>query len=324
MTGVLAEVTEVSASTEPGTADPAGSGSSAVRVTVRVPATSANLGPGYDCFGLALGRYDEITACRAAANRIEVAGVGAGEVPTDERHLVLRSMHRAFQAVGVPIPSVELHCRNTIPHGGGQGSSASAIVSGLLAGRALLPDPGVLTDDDIMQLATAVEGHPDNVAPALLGGFTLAWMDANGTAKAIRRQVHPQVSAVVFTAAAASSTEQARNMLPATVPHADAAANTAAAALLVHALTEDPAYLLEATRDWLHQRYRASAMAPSAGLVADLRKAGIAAVISGAGPSVLALLGPGQRDLELTEFERPGFTAAALPIDQAGARVSLA
>ncbi len=292
-------------------------------ITVRVPATSANLGPGYDCFGLALGRFDEITVRPAETDRITVVGVGAGRVPTDDRHLVLRSIRRAFEAAGQPPVGVDLQCRNRIPHGGGQGSSASAIVSGLLAGRALLPDPAALTDDDILQLATAVEGHPDNVAPALFGGFTLAWMAADGTARAVRRQVHAGVSALVFTAAAASSTEHTRSILPSTIPHADAAANSAAAALLVHALTDEPSYLMEATRDWLHQRYRAAAMAPSAQLVADLREAGIAAVISGAGPSVLALLEPGQQDRDLSGFDRTGFIADALPIEQTGATVTI-
>ena len=291
-------------------------------VTVRVPATSANLGPGYDCFGLALDRFDEATAAlRPEGLLVEVQGVGAAEVPMDESHLVIRAMARAWRAVDLTLPAVWLRCRNNIPHGGGQGSSAAAIVSGLLLGRGLLPDSApVLSDEDILQLANEMEGHPDNIAPALLGGFTLAWTRPDGTAAAVRRKVHPDVRAVVFSAAQSSSTHESRNLLPATVPHVDAAANAAAAALLVHAMTADPAYLFEATADRLHQPYRAASMPASATLMADLRASGIAAVISGAGPSVLALV---NRDLPLEDWTRDGFTAAELPICADGTVVSI-
>ena len=200
---------------------------------VRVPATSANLGPGYDSFGLALGRYDRSAATLAEGVRVSVTGVGAGQVPCDGRHLVVRSVRRAFDAAGVPFPGVDLTCENTIPHGGGQGSSAAAIVAGLLLGRALLPDPAALSDDEVLALGTELEGHPDNVAPALFGGFTLAWTSGSGRPRAVRRDVHPDVHAVIFSADQASSTEYTRSLLPPTVPHADAAANAAAAALLV-------------------------------------------------------------------------------------------
>lgn len=289
-------------------------------VTVRVPATSANLGPGYDCFGLALQRYDEVTAVlRPAGLRIDVEGVGAGEVPTDASHLVVRAMTRAWQAVGLELPPVGLHCRNCIPHGGGQGSSAAAIVAGLLLGRGLLP-PGSppLTGDRLLQLATDLEGHPDNVAPALLGGFTLAWIAADGAARAVRRPVHPAIRAVMFTAAQSSSTHHSRALLPASVPHADAAANVAAAALLVHAMTVDPDYLLEATTDRLHQPYRAASMPETGRLLADLRSSGFAAVVSGAGPSVLVLT---TSELPPEVLQRPGFQVAEWAVCPTGARV---
>ena len=294
-------------------AEPAGGS-----VTVRVPATSANLGPGYDCFGLALQRYDEVTAAlRPAGLRIDVEGVGAGQVPTDSSHLVVRAMTTAWQAAGLELPPVALRCRNSIPHGGGQGSSAAAIVAGLLLGRGLLP-PGVPqpTRDHLLQLATDLEGHPDNVAPALFGGFTLAWITAEGVARAVRRPVHPDIRAVMFTAAQSSSTRHSRALLPALVPHADAAANVAAAALLVHAMTTDPSYLLEATPDRLHQPYRAASMPETATLLAELRSAGIAAVVSGAGPSVLALT---TTDLPLDVLARPGFEVAQWAVCPTGA-----
>lgn len=288
-------------------------------VTVRVPATSANLGPGYDCFGLALQRYDEVSAAIAPAGlKIDVEGIGAGQVPTDATHLVVRAMKRAWQAVGLELPAVELRCRNAIPHGGGQGSSAAAIVAGLLLGRGLLPDGAPsLGRPELLQLATDMEGHPDNVAPALLGGFTLAWM-VDGAARAVRREVHPDIRAVMFTAAQSSSTRHSRALLPAMVTHADAAANVAAAALLMHAMTVDPAYLLEATPDRLHQPYRAASMPETAGLLTRLRSAGVAAVVSGAGPSVLALT---TTDLPPELLQWPGFEVSELAVCPAGARV---
>ena len=289
-------------------------------ITVRVPATSANLGPGYDCFGLALQRCDEVSAVlRPAGLRVDVDGVGAGEVPTDASHLVVRAMTTAWRAVGLELPPVWLRCRNAIPHGGGQGSSAAAIIAGLLLGRGLLPAGAPRpTREELLQLATDMEGHPDNVAPALFGGFTLAWISADGVARAVRREVHPAIRAVMFSAAESSSTHRARALLPPQVPHADAAANVAAAALLVHAMTADPGYLLDATTDRLHQPYRAASMPSSARLMADLRSAGVAAVVSGAGPSVLALT---TVDLPPELLDRPGFAAAELAICPAGATV---
>ncbi len=289
-------------------------------VRVRVPATAANLGPGFDCFGLALTRYDEIEARLADRVVVTTTGVGAGEVPSDERHLVVRAVLRAWAAVGRRPPGLQLVCRNVIPHGGGQGSSAAAIVSGLLAGRALLPDPAELTDTDLLDLANQMEGHPDNVAPALSGGFTLAWLDRAGRARSVRRDVHPGIRTVLFTAAGSSSTHATRGLLPQQVPHRDAAANSAAAALLVHAMTCAPEYLLEATVDRLHQPYRAAAMPDSAILMRDLRDAGVAAVISGAGPSVLAL---SSEPIDLARFARPAFTPTEVHIDRSGAQVEL-
>lgn len=290
-------------------------------VTVRVPATSANLGPGFDSFGLALARYDEVTVCRTDGGLVvEVVGVGADEVPLTAEHLVVRAIARAFAAVGEPLPGLHLRCVNCIPHGGGLGSSASAIVAGLLLGRELMVDGGCprLTDDEVLGLATELEGHPDNVAAALFGGFTMAFVEDGGRPIAVRREVHPDVRVIVFSALQASSTKHTRGMLPTMVPHADASANAAAAGLLVHALTADPSYLLPATRDRLHQRYRAPAMPDSARLVADLRQAGFPAVISGAGPSVIALVsGP----IELGVWHRPGFEVAEVDVCPHGAKI---
>ena len=288
-------------------------------VRVLVPATSANLGPGFDSFGLALARYDEVSAGLTDGGLlVEVSGVGADEVPLTHEHLVVRAIARSFAAGGVELPGLHLRCVNCIPHGGGLGSSAAAIVGGLLLGRELLVRAGGrrLSDEEVLALGTEMEGHPDNVAPALFGGFTLAYTDDDGQPVAVRCAVHPDIRVVVFSAHQSSSTHHTRGLLPATVPHGDASANAAAAGLLVHALTTDPSHLLAATRDRLHQDYRAPAMPESARLVAELRAAGVAAVISGAGPSVIAL---GTRELDLDRWRRPGFEVAPTAVCTRGA-----
>lgn len=309
------------------TVDPATGRPGHPPVVVRTPATSANLGAGFDCFGLALGRHDELSAeLTGGADGelvIEVTGQGADEVPRTADHLVVRAIARALAAAGRPgpLPGLRLSCTNRIPHGGGQGSSAAAIVGGLLVGRALsvqLGAPIELSEADVLDLAVAMEGHPDNVAPALLGGFTIAATGADGRPAVVSRTVHPQIRAVLFGAHTASSTEHARGLLPASVPHRDAVANVGAAALFVHAVTADPTHLWAATADRLHQDYRAAAMPASAALVRELRAAGYPAMISGAGPSVLVLT---TSALDVQAWRRPGFDAAELMVDTAGAVV---
>ncbi len=262
-------------------------------VLVRVPATSANLGPGFDTLGLALGLHDEVEArVTGSGLDIEVTGEGGSEVgAAGERHLIVRAMRVAFDELNVAQPDgLELRCVNRIPHGRGLGSSAAAIVAGLLAARALA---GASTSpEDVLPLASMLEGHPDNVAPCLFGGLTIAWTPTDGaglpTARAVRLDPCPEVRPVAFIAPEPVSTKVARGLLPATVPHADAARNAGRAALLVAALTARPDALLDGTEDKLHQEYRAPAMPHSRDLMARLRAAGIPAVISGAGPSVLA------------------------------------
>jgi homoserine kinase len=289
--------------------------------TVRVPATSANLGPGFDSFGLALARYDEVSVCRTNGPlEILVSGFGAGEVPLDEGHLIVRAIAKAFGAAGARPCGLRLTCVNRIPHGGGLGSSASAIVAGLLLGRELLVADGgrPLSDELILRLATDMEGHPDNVAPALYGGFTLAFTGDDGRPVAVRREVHHDIRVVVFAAEESSSTHHTRGLLPATVPHGDAAANAAAAGLLVHALTIDPSYLLPATRDRLHQPYRAASMPASARLMSELREDGVAAVVSGAGPSVIALV---TGEFDVSRWRRPGFDVDFVAVCADGAQL---
>jgi len=259
-------------------------------VTVRVPATSANLGPGFDTLGLALSLYDEltVTAHDAPGVSVHVEGVGAGEVPVDEGNLVVRSIAETFRAVGRPVPGLELHAVNAIPHGRGLGSSAAAIVSGVVAAAGLLRGDVDLGARDLLRIATDLEGHPDNVAPALFGGLTIAWTTSAGPEHK-RLLVHRGVSPVVFVPGSTLSTKLARSLQPASVPHEDATFNVSRSALLVAALVQSPELLHAATEDRLHQSYRASAMPETDALVRMLRDAGLAAVVSGAGPSLLVL-----------------------------------
>lgn len=289
---------------------------------IRVPASSANLGPGYDTFGLALDKYDEVHARRTEGGlTITVSGVGAGAVPTDESHLVFQAAARTFEAMDLAVPGIEMHCVNTIPHGGGQGSSAAGIVSGILMARALT-DEGAerFSDDDVFALATRMEGHPDNVAPVLAGGFTMAWMSGRLRAHPcmVRLAPRPEIDVILLSADDACQTSRARAALPEWVPHRDAAQNSARAALMAHAMAADPSLLFDATEDWLHQGYRAAVMPRTAEVLQQLRSDGYAAVLSGAGPSILILGAdlPGP-----AAFAVEGYQASSIGIPGCGATV---
>jgi homoserine kinase len=261
-----------------------------VVAVTRVPATSANLGPGFDSLGLALGIHDVVRLQLAPAGfEVTVEGEGAGALPLTEDHLVVRAVRAGFDHVGVAQPGLRLHCVNGVPHGRGLGSSAAAVVSGLIAARGCLDEPGLLDDATVLALATALEGHPDNAAAALLGGCTISWTGQTGAPRAERIEVRADLDPVVCVPIGELSTSTARAMLPAVVTHADAAFNAGRAALLVQALGRRPDLLLEATQDRLHQAQRAPAMPETAQLVGLVRAAGGAAVVSGAGPSVLVL-----------------------------------
>lgn len=296
-----------------------------MRAYVRVPATSANLGPGFDALGLALALYDDVSAVRTESGLlVEVSGIGAADVPLDERHLVVRAMDATFAELGEQRGGLALRCENTIPHGLGLGSSAAAVVAGVLLARALVRDGAHRLDDAaVLGLATRLEGHPDNAAAALLGGFTIAWQESTGV-HAVRLEPAQSLRAAVLMPYSTLATATARGLLPDTVPHADAAHAAARSALLVHAITAEPSLLLAATEDRLHQVYREPAMPQTLALVAKLRSAGLAAVVSGAGPTVLVLGGE-----ELTEPAQAGllgdsddsWTLRLVDLDRCGAQV---
>ncbi|MCU1421950.1 MAG: homoserine kinase [Microbacteriaceae bacterium] len=266
-------------------------------VTVRVPATTANLGPGFDTLGLALSLYDEleVTARAEPGATVEVIGVGAGEVPTDATNLVVRAIAFTFDRYGQELPGLDLVARNAIPHGRGLGSSGAAIVSGIMAAKGLLEGIVELDSNALLSLATELEGHPDNVAPALFGGLTIAWTtDAGPQHKKLI--VHRGVSPLIAVPESTMSTELARSLRPASVPHEDAIFNVSRSALLIAALIQSPELLLAATEDKLHQSYRAAAMPETESLIRELRSQGLPAVVSGAGPSILVLCSdPAQR-----------------------------
>ena len=300
-------------------------------VTVRVPATSANLGPGFDSLGLAVGLYDTVRVRTSGepGTAVHMKGEGALTLPSDGTHLVARTVRQTVEAAGYDLPGLRIDADNVIPHGRGLGSSASAIVSGVLAGNALLPPEHRLDAAGLLDLCSRLEGHPDNVAPALAGGLAISW-EEEGKFRSVAAPVHADVIPVAAVPATELSTESARGLLPAQVPHPAAAANAGRAALLIHALAAEPAQLVQGTVDFLHQEYRAPAMAPSAALMAHLRQNGLAAVISGAGPTVMVLAN-GADQAQLAEqmiaehLEAAGtvqfWRVLRLSVDRDGARV---
>lgn len=314
------------------------------RVTVRVPATSANLGPGYDSLGLALALYDTVTVETTDDGILafELSGEGADTLPRDESHLVVRTLDAALARLGYARSGLLLRAENVSPHGRGLGSSASATVAAVLAAAALVEPADQPEKAWVLQLCSEIEGHPDNVAPAIFGSLALSWQEG----EAFRTAVAEVVDTVVPIVAIPDfelSTELARSLLPSSIPHHAAAANSGRAALLVHALTKDPSLLLPATEDYLHQSYRSTAMEPSARLIQRLRAEGHAAVVSGAGPTVLALadgaaeadevqdaverfahsVGAGTLDPEQGDESVTSWRVLRLAVDREGARVDL-
>ena len=293
---------------------------------VQVPATSANLGPGFDSFGLAFGMYDRYVAqiLDEGGLDIDVTGEGSDEVPRTDKNLLVKAINKGFDYLGGRPKGLAVRALNVIPHGRGLGSSASAIVGGLVLARSLvLTGTDKMSDEVLLNLATEMEGHPDNVAAALYGGATVAWQDlvkGKSVAHAVHLPVDPRIKVMAFIPASALATSKARKMLPESIPFADAQRNTSNAAIMTQALTIRPDLLFTATEDFLHQSYRQEAMPSSFALMTKLRAAGIAAFISGAGPTVLALHTEG--DDETTQLARAGgakFEGKSLEIASRGA-----
>ncbi|MEN9411704.1 MAG: hypothetical protein RIQ92_141 [Actinomycetota bacterium] len=293
---------------------------------VQVPASSANLGPGFDAFGLALAMHDRYVAqvLDDSILDIDVTGEGADEVPLTDKNLLVKAMHKGFDFLGGRPKGLAIRALNVNPHGRGLGSSASAIIGGLVLARALvLNGEDHMNDIQLLSLATDMEGHPDNVSASLFGGATISWFEVEkhkSSAHCIHLNVDPRIQAMAYIPAKSLATSKARKMLPESIPFADAVRNTTNAALMSYALTTRPDLLLTATEDFLHQSYRAEAMPDSFALVQKLRAAGIAAFISGAGPTVLALHTADQREVEeLKMAAGKGFVATPLEIASRGA-----
>ena len=298
---------------------------------ISVPASSANIGPGFDCFGIALELRDRYAAqvLDDETFDVDVTGEGADEVKKDAKNLVIKSMLRGFEHMGAKPRGIALRALNVIPHGRGLGSSASAIVGGLALARSLvLTGEQYMSDEDLITLATELEGHPDNVAAAFYGGATLAWSESKTSSvgetknigRAVSLRVDDRIKALLLVPNNQLATAKARKLLPEIIPHQDAVLNSSRTALLVHALAERPDLLFIATEDLLHQKYRAQAMPKTIALVEKLRGAGLAAVVSGAGPSVMVLYSGAEDEIDQLESVSPGFTAMKLAIAKIGAQ----
>lgn len=295
---------------------PAGLAASAV-----VAGSSANLGPGFDSLGLALGVYDEIYLETTESGLvIDVVGEGAGQVAVDASHLVVRAIERGLRAAGVSAAGLIVRCRNAIPHSRGLGSSAAAVVGGLAAVNGLVAqtDSPPLSEVELIQLSSEFEGHPDNASASVLGGTVVSWTEGEGPIPrytAARLRMHPDIHLFPAIPSVRSSTAETRAVLPSQVSHADARFNLSRAALLVLALTERPDLLMAATEDRLHQPQRAAAMPASAEYLEVLRRCGVAAVLSGAGPAVIGFSTEAQLPASVVEFGAElGFVVAEMAV----------
>lgn len=285
--------------------------------SVTVPATTANLGPGFDSIGMALELRDRIIVrATAGETRVTVRGEGQQTAGLGEDHLVVRAIRVALEYVGAPQIGIDLTCHNSIPHSRGLGSSASAVAAGIAAVRAMISEPESLDDDAVFRLVTDFEGHPDNAAPAVFGGAQLTWMDEEGP-HTIPLQVHESIQPYVMIPPTESLTATTRAVLPRTIAHSDAVFNLQRSALLVEALRTGE-HLLPATDDRLHQPYRREVMPQTAELIDSLRRSGIPAALSGAGPTVFSFISVPEQ--LATALSQHGWTVRALPVATEGVR----
>ncbi|MDK8763880.1 homoserine kinase [Corynebacterium sp. MSK218] len=264
------------------------------KVTVKVPASSANLGPGYDTLGIALSLYDtvEVEVIRSGLE-VEIFGEGADDLPRDDSHLVVKAIRSALKAADAEVSGLRVVCNNNIPQSRGLGSSASAAVAGVAAGNGLAGSP--LSEEQVVQLSSAFEGHPDNAAASVLGNAVVSWttVPVDGRSlpeyRAATLDVHESIKATALVPDFHASTQAVRRVLPSHVTHGDAAFNVSRTAVNVAALTSYPELLWEGTRDRLHQPYRADVLPVTAEWVNRLRNRDYAAYLSGAGPTVMVL-----------------------------------
>ena len=289
--------------------------------TATVAASSANLGPGFDSLGLALSLYDEIVVQTTESGlNVQVEGEGAGQVPCGPDHLVVTAIQRGLAECGVVAQGLSVLCRNAIPHSRGLGSSAAAVVGGLAAANGLVAqsDSDPLDEKQLIQLSSEFEGHPDNASASVLGGAVVSWVDGEGDARryaAAPVSLHPDIALFAAIPELRSSTAETRVLLPEMIRHEDARFNVSRVALLILALGERPDLLMAATEDALHQSQRAPAMPASLEYLQLMRRYGIAAVLSGAGPSVLAISTRSDLPAEVIDFGGAnGFTVTRMTV----------
>ena len=304
----------------------------ATMAQVSVPASSANIGPGFDCLGIALDLRDRYAAQVLDEQLIDVDVTGEGaesfakEGKPGQKNLIIKAMMAGFEHMGGKPRGIALRALNTIPHGKGLGSSAAAIVGGLALARSLvLTGEQFMSNEELIALATELEGHPDNVAAAFYGGATIAWLEKIGSqtfGRAVSIPVAAEINSLLLVPDAALSTAKARKLLPENISHQDAVLNSSRTALLVHALSQRADLLFAATEDLLHQKYRAQAMPKTIDLIDKLRGAGLAAVLSGAGPSVLVLYSGSDSEIDQIQNQvseiAKGFTSMKLAIARSG------
>lgn len=264
------------------------------RAKVTVPASSANLGPGFDTLGLALSLYDTVEVeVTASGLEIEIFGEGEGELPLDGSHLVVKAIRQGLAAADADAPGLRVVCTNNIPQSRGLGSSAAAAVAGVVAANALAGFP--LATEKLVQLSSAFEGHPDNAAASVLGDAVVSWteipVDGRSVAsyRAVVVPVHESIRATALVPNFHASTQAVRRVLPSHVTHTDARFNVSRTAVMTVALQNHPELLWEGTRDRLHQPYRADVLPVTAEWINRLRNRGYAAYLSGAGPTAMVL-----------------------------------
>jgi homoserine kinase len=286
-----------------------------MRLTVRVPATVANLGAGFDCLALALDLASEFFVETEAEPGVVVDGEGAAELPADGTNLAFRTISYLGQQLGGKLPPFRLTCLNRIPLQRGLGSSAAAVVAGLLLADRMLG--AGLSSDDLLHTAVDLEGHPDNVSACLQGGVSLAYLSAEGW-RAVGLDPDPRLRpAILVPEEERVSTVEARRMIPRSVPLADASFNLARAALTVVALTSRPELVQEALQDRLHQSYRFPLMPASRAMFEDLRSAGFGVCVAGSGPSLLVF----EEDGRSLWDPGPGWRVLRPGVDRVGATV---